>query len=73
MQDVNPSVTRLEMHRLVGVILSHRLPEHIPKRDAETLRQRAKGLGNFTNDGGHSRSLANAPVASKFAIVYRAV
>ena len=53
MQDVDTAVARLEMNRLVRIILGDRLPKHILERDAEALRQRRECFGNFADDRGH--------------------
>src|SRR5690349_6377639 len=60
MQHVNPAVPRLKMHRLVRIIFRHRFPEHVPKGDAKSLRERRERLTYFTDDRWHSSSLTNA-------------
>ena len=52
-QYVNPSVARLEVYRLVRIILRDGLPEDIAKGHAEALYQRAECLAHFPNDRWH--------------------
>jgi hypothetical protein len=57
MQDVDSSITRLKMYRLVWIILRDRLPKHIPECDTESLGQGGKRLGDFADDGGHRQKV----------------
>src|SRR5262249_29508768 len=66
MQHMNAAVPRLEMHRLVRIVLRHGLPEHILEGDAESLGERAKSFRYFTNGRCHSKSLTNAFRSRKF-------
>src|SRR5262249_25864814 len=43
-QDVDSAIARLEMYRLMRIILRDGLPEHVPEGHAETFRQRAERL-----------------------------
>jgi len=52
-KDVNAAIARLEMHRLIRIILGDRLPEHITEGDTEPLRERRECLSNFADDGRH--------------------
>src|SRR6266849_3221464 len=59
MRHVNAAITRLKIHRLVRIVLRHRLPEDVSEGDTESLRERAERLGNFTEDVRHVSSLTN--------------
>jgi hypothetical protein len=55
MQHMNPAISRLEVDRLVRVVLRDRLPEHVPEGHAEALGQRCKRLAYFTENGWHTQ------------------
>jgi hypothetical protein len=59
-QNVNPAVARLKMHRLVRIVLRHGLAEHVFEGNAEALHQRAEGFADFSQNRWHGRSLAEA-------------
>src|SRR5215467_11931118 len=48
MQHVNSAITRLEMHRLVRVILCDGFPENIPESHAEPFHKCFERLTHFT-------------------------
>jgi hypothetical protein len=52
-QNVNPTVARLKMDRLVRIILRHRLTKHSAEGYAEAFYQRAKRLANFPDNRCH--------------------
>lgn len=52
-QHVNPTIAGLKVHGLERVILRDRFTKHIPEGHAESLNQRAEGLADFSEDGGH--------------------
>jgi hypothetical protein len=50
LQDVDAAITRLKMHRLVGIIFGGRLSPKIAKGDAEALGQRRDRVADFSDD-----------------------
>src|SRR6266849_685748 len=54
-QHMDTAIARLKMHRLVRIILRHRFAKHISERDTKTLRQRAEGLSNFSDNRRHAQ------------------
>src|SRR5260370_32928818 len=52
---MDTAIARLEMHRLVRIILRPRFTKHIAERDDKTLRQRAEGLSNFSDNRRHAQ------------------
>src|SRR5690349_6634667 len=57
-EDVDPSITRLKMHRLVWIVFSNSLTKHISEGYAEALHERAKRPAHFPDDRWHGFSLA---------------
>src|SRR5207249_11803233 len=57
-QDVDPAVTRLKMHRFVWIVFRNCLTKHISEGYAEAPNQRAKRLAHFPQDRCHGFSLA---------------
>ena len=47
-QNMNPTVARLEMYRLEGIVLGDRFTKHIAESHAESLHQRGKGFTDFS-------------------------
>src|SRR5260370_384492 len=64
-QHVKPAVAWLKMERVMRIILSKGLQEHISKSHTESLGERAERLGHFTDDVRHVRSLTNEPRPGK--------
>ena len=52
-QNVNPTVARLKMNRLVRIVLRDRLTKHVAEGHTEALDQRTKRLAHFSNDRCH--------------------
>ena len=57
MQHMNAAIARLEMYRLIRVVLRHGFPQHIAERDAKALYQRDKRFACFPDDGRHRTSV----------------
>ena len=53
MQDVNSAVPGLELNRGHRIFFGHRLPEHSPKSDSETLYEGGECFAYFANDRWH--------------------
>jgi hypothetical protein len=53
MQNVNPTITRLEVHWFVRVVFRNSFPEDIPEGYAETLYERSECFTHFAKYGWH--------------------
>jgi len=56
-ENVNPAVARLKMHRFIRVVLRDRLAKHISKGHAEAFYQRSKRLTHFSYDRWHMQGV----------------
>ena len=56
-QNMDSTVTGLEMNGFFGVILRDGFPKHIAERDAKALYQRDKRFACFPDDGRHQTSV----------------
>jgi len=61
MQHVNAAVARLEMHRLVWIVLRDRLPEHIPEGHAEPFHHSAERREHFAEWRSHNPRVYQTP------------
>src|SRR5882724_9578961 len=55
MQNMDSAVPRLKMHRLVRIVLRHRLPEDVPESHAKALHQGRAGLIGLAKNGCHGK------------------
>jgi hypothetical protein len=58
LQNVDAAIARLEMHRLVGIVLRGGLPPHGDEGDFEALIENFEGAEEVADDGCHAFNLA---------------